>query len=59
MNYCFDLTEIIVSVLGIIGASSLVSIKIVKSINNRKTINQNRNTTNGGDIIGGNKTTTN
>ncbi|MCD6011139.1 MAG: hypothetical protein K0Q79_1001 [Flavipsychrobacter sp.] len=57
MSYCFDITQIILAVVGVIGGTSFLTYKVTKNSHNKKTINQNRNVVNGGDIVGGNKTT--
>jgi len=53
-----DTIKIIEIIAGVLVAGALVTITIKKSqnSNNRKTINQNRNTVTNGDIVGGNKT---
>lgn len=56
MDVCLNLTQIIISAIGLIGVSSFITVKVVNS--KSKKVTQNRNSiTGGGDIVGGNKTT--
>jgi len=63
MNLDDNTTKIILGVLALLAAAALISItiKIVRKKNsdNKTTINQNKNTVTNGDIVGGDKTTTN
>lgn len=54
MTYCFNLTEITIALIGAIGASALITVRITKK---KSVVQRNNNIRGGGDIVGGNKTT--
>lgn len=51
MNICLDITQIIIAVLGIIGTTSFITVKISK----KYSVSQNNNTITNGDIVGRDK----
>ncbi|HEY0669163.1 MAG TPA: hypothetical protein VGD22_13345 [Sphingobacteriaceae bacterium] len=54
--YCLNLTEIIIAIIGAIGITSFITVKIV----NRNSVSQRGNVIHGsGDVVGGDKTSGN